>query len=126
MWKVLAAIIFLFALIKDDFVIIVLTDVHLELQYNSTIGPKYHCRNQPNINIPNDYTCALYGRHGCYSPYSLLKTTLEKMKQTNPLADFIILPGDLVTHYLPKINGTFDNKLYKKVKKTIKKHLSII
>lgn len=86
--------------------------MHLDLKYDPTVDAKSRCQ----ANMTKDATLALYGRHGCDSPYVLFKAALEKMKAVNPRPNIVMVPGDLVTHTIPRLDGRFDPFYYEQLK----------
>jgi hypothetical protein len=118
MKSVLLFLLFILASTKANFIVTLMNDVHLDLQYNPKASPSSRCRSKQN----DSSIYAKYGRRGCDGPKELLESTLEMMREIEPYPDVIIVPGDLVTHALPKQSGTFDVELYEEVKETIAYH----
>ena len=100
---------------NPQFVIMIVNDVHLEPNYDPYVSKDHGCQ----AGKPKGYSQALYGRPGCDSPYSLFISTLQKMKEVNPNPNLILVPGDIVTHSIPKNNKIFDENAYKKLKSVI-------
>ena len=76
------------------------SDVHLDLYYNSTTSTKSFCRSMPNtLNITpvSAPFTAPYGRVGCDSPQALVQSSLNFMKKLSSNVDkkfdFILLTG---------------------------------
>lgn len=77
-----------------------ISDIHLDLFYNSTSPVAYLCRNplNPNETLNSTADVKPYGRQGCDSPLKLVLTVLDHMEKANPNPKFIIFLGDLVGH----------------------------
>ena len=76
------------------------SDVHLDLYYNSTTSTKSFCRSIPNtLNITpvSAPFTAPYGRVGCDSPQALVQSSLNFMRKllsdVDKKFDFILLTG---------------------------------
>jgi len=100
---------------RKRFTVSVIGDIHLDLNYDPTVNPDSFCQ----IGGTKSSTVAPYGRHGCDSPYSLFKSTLEKMKAQNPNPDLIVVPGDMVTHIIPSLTHNFTLEKYESLKEVI-------
>ncbi|CAG9315784.1 unnamed protein product [Blepharisma stoltei] len=81
----------------------VISDVHLDVHYNSSYDTSFHCHSTRHVEssyIPTPTNNSkIYGRLGCDSPKSLLKSALEEMRLIDPSPDFLVLLGDSVSHY---------------------------
>jgi hypothetical protein len=104
--------------VKGELMIMMMNDVHLDLNYDPYGSSKSACQ----LGKLKDDTLALYGRIGCDSPYALFKSGLDKMKEVNPKPDVILVPGDMVTHAIPKNNGIFDSNTYKELRNVIENY----
>jgi hypothetical protein len=100
---------------RKRFTVSVVGDIHLDLNYDPTVNPDSFCQ----VGGTKSSTVAPYGRHGCDSPYSLLKSTLEEMKTRNPNPDLIVVPGDIVTHIIPSLSHNFTLEKYESLKEVI-------
>jgi hypothetical protein len=76
--------------------------------------------------MTKDPTLALYGRHGCDSPFILFKAALEKMVAVNPSPNIVMVPGDIVSHTIPRLDGRFDDFYYNELKITIANYTATI
>ena len=101
--------------VNAQYIISMINDVHLDLKYDPTVDVKSHCQ----TGMTKDNTLALYGRHGCDGPFTLFKSALEKMKAVNPSPNLILVPGDMVSHTIPRLDGRFDQYYYDELKVTI-------
>lgn len=110
------------SLTSAGLVVLVMNDVHLDLDYKERASPKTRCR---SLRI-EDSTRAPFGRRGCDSPKELLDSTLQKMREVVPFPDVIIVPGDLVTHALPLKHGPYNESLYAEVMRTIEHHAKAV
>eukprot|EP00794_Sanderia_malayensis_P008096 gene8096-8964_t len=101
-----------------------ISDVHLDLYYDSKVNGKSFCRSMPNtLNITPVVAAfeAQYGRVGCDSPMKLIHSTLTYMKsltkdKKNPV-DVVLLTGDLSAHGMQKgfVNGTSQGRVLKAI-----------
>ncbi len=99
----------------------VLTDIHLDLNYDSTVSHEGKCR-KGRVKSP---TIAPYGRKSCDSPYSLAESALEQIKKLKP--DLLLIPGDIVNHFSQiHPNQKFSGSAYGFIKKTIANFTALV
>ena len=112
----------------SDFSFHVLNDLHLNPLYDPNIPSKLYCSTDPSSTSMSDLVTPVnnftnYANIGCDPPLKFLKIFLKKLKSQYKPPDFILLPGDLVTHglsqtYIP--NGNYSKLKYELLKKVIK------
>lgn len=122
--SIIAFVIFLslFTLAYTKFTVAVMNDVHLDLKYNPSVIVEDFCQNGGR----KTSTLAPYGRKGCDSPYSLFISSLEKLKSVNPHPDLMLVPGDIVTHAIPRTDGKFDPLLYQQLKYVVNNYTDTV
>ncbi|GAB6032176.1 Acid sphingomyelinase-like phosphodiesterase 3b [Chamberlinius hualienensis] len=87
-----------------------ITDIHLDPNYTRFGGdPQIMCwaptsQQEKEQSLPD---VGKFGNHACDSPYTLVLSALQFMKQEQPEADFIIWTGDDVSH----VNDDYFNSL---------------
>jgi len=96
------------------------SDMHLDVYYNKSTSTKSFCRSIPNtLNVTP--TAAPfegpYGRVGCDSPSTLVKSSLDFMKslsRNGKNIKFFVFSGDQVAHLLEKgfVNGTVADRVF--------------
>ncbi len=122
----LVAALLLFSVVSAQlhFTVSVMTDVHLEPDYDPHVDSKAACLSgRRNLSS----TLALYGRKGCDSPTTLFESALRKMKEAVPMPNVIVVPGDLVTHSIPRgANAKFDAVRYAKLKSVIANYTRLV
>lgn len=111
--------------------ILYLTDIHLDLLYNSESsneGDDYiKCKNSTHY-MNNHFNMYDYGRFLCDPSSILLRSTLTEVKSKYPDIEMIILGGDLIAHNLYKLNIINETKQINKelFKETHKKVFYLI
>eukprot|EP00826_Nyctotherus_ovalis_P042514 TRINITY_DN437_c0_g1_i2.p1 TRINITY_DN437_c0_g1~~TRINITY_DN437_c0_g1_i2.p1 ORF type:complete len:185 (+),score=28.80 TRINITY_DN437_c0_g1_i2:258-812(+) len=100
---------------RKKFTMSVISNIHLDLNYDPTVDSDSFCQTGGTRSL----TIAPYGRHGCDTPYSLFKSTLEEMRVQNPSPDLIVVPGDMVTHMIPSLSSNFSVEKYMSLKEVI-------
>jgi predicted MPP superfamily phosphohydrolase len=106
--------------------ILYLSDIHLELLYNSKTTTKKEfllkCKNSTNY-LSHEVLPFDYGRYNCNPSVVLLQSALKDIYSKFPRLDLIILGGDLVANLLYDLNIERDKeinkKLYKETFKTV-------
>ncbi len=95
-----------------DFHVPVISDVHLELNYDPRVTSYDYClRGGRPATEP-----AFYGRRGCDTPHTLFYSALQRMKNVESHPDLIIVPGDMVTHFLCfEDNREFNETIYQEI-----------
>eukprot|EP00826_Nyctotherus_ovalis_P042511 TRINITY_DN437_c0_g1_i15.p1 TRINITY_DN437_c0_g1~~TRINITY_DN437_c0_g1_i15.p1 ORF type:complete len:187 (-),score=19.09 TRINITY_DN437_c0_g1_i15:963-1523(-) len=100
---------------SPSFTMSVISDIHLDFNYDPTVDSDSFCQTGGT----RSSTIAPYDRHGCDTPYSLFKSTLEEMRVQNPSPDLIVVPGDMVTHMIPSLSSNFSVEKYMSLKEVI-------
>ena len=104
-------IFFYYSICVDAFNILFLSDIHLDIIYNSLSTNKLNlidnCKNPANFNFTlNNFD---YGRYRCNSPENLLRIILKEASIHSSLPDLVVLGGDFVAHFLLKRIFTKNN-----------------
>jgi hypothetical protein len=95
----------------------IITDVHLDLEYDPYIPSSKYCHNS---DVRTDEV-AHFGRQGCDSSYRLMKSTISQMKEITPQPDLILVPGDLSSHQIPlHETSPFKSENWELMKNTVK------
>lgn len=114
--KNLLLIFFLFLFLQKilSFSVAVITDVHLDLNYDPESSSEDNCQKGKR----KTSTIAYYGRKNCDSPFSLFKSALMKIKSLNP--DLVLVPGDLASHFVQlPIKQDFNLSAYRIIQNNI-------
>jgi hypothetical protein len=83
--------------------ILFLTDIHLDILYDSQSPTSSLCR---NLKAPFNVTISEndYGKYDCDTPTTLLNSMVSNLRQKYSTLDLIILNGDQIAHNLFKID----------------------
>ena len=105
----------------------VLNDIHANPLYDPNLLENYCTRSfssaAQSSQDPIIQNFSTFGRLGCDPPYKLLKILLHKMKSSSEFSpDFLILPGDFVSHgFSQDSRGNFSAITYELLKEIIKR-----
>jgi hypothetical protein len=122
-------LLFINILANEQLNFLFLTDIHLDLLYDSLSNHETLCRNTES---PFNMTLYNYdfGRYDCDTPTTLFNSMLNNLKQNQDKLDLIILNGDQIAHNLYKVplgDDKLENKkLYKKIFEFIYKNFQIM
>ncbi len=100
----------------------VLTDVHLDLNYDPTVAPEAKCQKGQ---LKKSSTVAYYGRKNCDTPYALVESAVEKIRSLNP--DLVLMPGDIASHFVQiPLAQEFSVRAYDQLKHVLANFTSLV
>ena len=111
-----------------NFTFAVMNDIHINPLYDPSVSVANSCSRSVAFNsflspINMNQNFSSFGRLGCDPPYKFLRLMLQKLKTSSEiLPDFILLPGDFVSHGLSQSqNANYSDIKYELLKETLKR-----
>eukprot|EP01022_Parablepharisma_sp_SALTPOND_P018899 TRINITY_DN3151_c0_g1_i1.p3 TRINITY_DN3151_c0_g1~~TRINITY_DN3151_c0_g1_i1.p3 ORF type:complete len:253 (+),score=16.65 TRINITY_DN3151_c0_g1_i1:89-847(+) len=102
-----------------EYQVVVMSDFHYNEDYVENITKQSNCKNEGK-HVAYDPDKAPWGRYGCDSPATFVRSAIMKAKRAVPNPEFIIVLGDLVGHGVScEDEANCDQARKEKVKRTL-------